>query len=97
LKTNWSAQADRDADEIWTFIAVDNVDAADRVIARFHAAVLALSEQPKMGHRGRIKGTREFAVSGTPYILIYEIGADIIQVRRVIHGARDWPPRRRRA
>jgi addiction module RelE/StbE family toxin len=97
LKTNWSAQAERDADEIWTFIAVDNPDAADRVIARFHSAVLALGEQPKMGRQGRIKGTREFAVSGTPYVLFYEIAAGTIEIRRVIHGARDWPPKRRRA
>lgn len=96
MKTHWSAQADRDADEIWTFIAVDNVDAADRVIARFHSAVLALGEQPKMGRKGRTRGTREFAVSGTPYILIYEIATDIIQIRRIIHGAQDWPPKRRR-
>jgi len=97
LKTNWSVQASRDADEIWNFIAADSPDAADRIIARFHATLLTLSEQPKLGRRGRTGKTREFVVAGTPYLLIYEVTQDAIEVRRVIHGARNWPPRRKRS
>ena len=94
MKTNWSVQAARDADEIWNFIAADNPDAADSTVARFHAALLTLTEQPRLGRRGRTGGTREFVVSGTPYLLVYEVTKDAIEVRRVIHGARDWPRKR---
>jgi toxin ParE1/3/4 len=92
----WSVLAQRDADEIWDFIAADDPDAADRIITRFHEALRSVAEHPKLGRRGRKGSTREFAVSGTPYILFYEVTKTTIEVRRVIHGAREWPPKRKR-
>jgi len=43
-----------------------------------------------------MRGTRELSVAGTPYRIVYEVTKSTIEVRRVIHGARDWPPRRKR-
>jgi plasmid stabilization system protein ParE len=40
-----------DLDEIWDFIAADNPDAADRVIAEIVAAIDALVPFPRQGHR----------------------------------------------
>jgi toxin ParE1/3/4 len=96
LKVNWSAQAGRDADNLWLYIAADNPDAADRVVIRIHEALAMLSEHPKAGRRGRIGKTREFVVAGTPYLVVYDVTPDEIEVRRVIHGAQDWPPKRKR-
>jgi plasmid stabilization system protein ParE len=44
-----------------------------------------------MGHAGRDAGTYERGVSGTPYIIVYEIRKKPIAVLviAVVHGARD--------
>ena len=94
MKINWSALASRDADGIWLYIAMDNPDAADRAIARFHQALTLAAEQPRIGRRSRSGQTREMIVAGTPYIIIYDVTKEAIEVRRVIHGARDWPKKR---
>lgn len=39
-----------DLDEIWEFIAVDNLDAADRVLEEIREAIRALVPFPQMGH-----------------------------------------------
>ena len=39
---------------------------------------------------GRAPGTRE-AVVHPNYILIYEVGADAVEVMRVIHARREYP------
>lgn len=58
-------------------------------------ASLLLEQHPKAGRRSKISGMREFVVSGTPYILVYRIADRTVQILGVIHGARDWPPKRR--
>jgi toxin ParE1/3/4 len=51
-----------------------------------------LLDQPMMGRPGKADGTREFAIARTPYILIYRVNAEVLEVLRVIHGAQQWPP-----
>ena len=44
-------EADRDLDELWDYIAADNVEAADRLIAKLLDAFEKLAAHPGMGHR----------------------------------------------
>ena len=88
----WTAPADYDADWIWTHIASDNIDAADRTIARLQDAASRLTVHPLLGRNGKERGTRELVVSRTPYILIYGVNADRLEILRVLHGKQHWPP-----
>jgi plasmid stabilization system protein ParE len=38
-----------DLDEIWEYIAQDNIDAADRVLADIHTVLRALATSPDIG------------------------------------------------
>ncbi len=51
-----SVDADFDLDEIWEFIAADDIDAADHWIERLFDAFEALGQTPGMGHRTRRSG-----------------------------------------
>lgn len=46
-----STAAEFDLDEIWEYIAADNIDAADRWIEKLFDAFEALGQTPGMGHR----------------------------------------------
>ena len=94
---DWTSTAIADLKAAWDYIAIDNEGAADRTIDRIQAAAEALTQFPKLGRLGTLKGSRELVVAGTPYRIVYEIAGRLIHVRRVIHGARDWPPKRGRA
>ena len=94
---DWTSTAIADLKATWDYIAIDNEAAADRTIDRIQAAAEALTQFPKLGRVGTLKGSRELVVAGTPYRIVYEIAGGLIHVRRIIHGARDWPPKRRRA
>lgn len=39
-----------DLNEIWEYIAEDNIDAADRVLADIHAVLRTLVASPHIGH-----------------------------------------------
>ncbi len=93
---DWTNPALADLGEAGEYIAADHEPAADRMIDRIQAAAESLAEFPKLGRAGKLRGSREFIVSGTPYILVYELAIGVIQIRRVIHGARDWPPSKKK-
>ena len=48
--------------------------------------------KPNLGRSERVKGTREAVLSGTPFVVPYRITADRIEILRVYHAARRWPP-----
>ncbi|TXL69521.1 type II toxin-antitoxin system RelE/ParE family toxin [Vineibacter terrae] len=73
------------------YIAARNPDAAKRIANRIESTVQRLSASPESGRPGRIAGTRELVVSGTPYIVPYRIRASRVEIIRVFHGMRRWP------
>jgi toxin ParE1/3/4 len=89
----WTVDAKSDLDDIWTFIAIDNLDAADRILDRLRTASIQLTMFPKIGRSGRRSKTRELVVSGTNYVLIYRVVRDTVQVLHVRHGNQQWPPK----
>ena len=46
-----------------------------------------------IGRPGRVEGTRELVVAGTPYIVPYRVKAEIVQIITVLHSAQRWPDR----
>lgn len=54
-------------------------------------AVSYLAEHPNIGRAGRLEGTRELVVSGTPFVVVYWVRKGGIQVLRILHHARSWP------
>ena len=86
----FSKQAQRDLDEIWTYVAQDGIDAAENVVAAIERAVRQLSELPGLGHeRLELRGRRYRVWSVFSYLLIYRYGPKTLTVVRIVHGARD--------
>jgi len=74
--------------EIYRYIASDNPTAAARTIDRVERLADLLARVPFAGRRGRVVGTREMVVPGLPYIVIYRVRRDAIEIVSVVHGAR---------
>jgi toxin ParE1/3/4 len=36
-------------------------------------------------------GRRELVLPPLPYIVVYRVTADVVEILRVFHGAQDWP------
>jgi toxin ParE1/3/4 len=84
-----TARAERDLDDIWFYIASDNIRAADALIESIDQRCRLLLEQPMMGRaRSELSpGVRSFPVGR--YVLFYVPSATGIEVVRVLHSARD--------
>ena len=77
--------------EIGDYIAKDNRVAAKRVVQAIRSTVEQLRENPEMGRRGHLEGTREMVIPRLPYYAAYRVTETAIEVFAVIHTARNWP------
>ncbi len=91
MRLTWSALAIADRMAIFDFIEQENPAAAIRSDTKIEASIRQLLQFPESGRTGRVPGTRELVIAGTPYIAAYSVLSDRIRVLRVLHGAQIWP------
>ena len=91
MRIRWTRPALADLEAIGDFIARDNAAAAKRIVVGLVASVDALRDHPNLGRPGRLTGTRELIVSGTPYVVPYRVLGEDVEILAVFHGARHWP------
>jgi plasmid stabilization system protein ParE len=87
-----SVDADFDLDDIWEYIAADNIDAADRWMGKLFDAFEALGQTPGMGHRR--EDLTSYPVLFWPvgtYLVIYRAERLPIEIVAVTQGSRDIP------
>lgn len=90
MKLLWTVAALRHLRDAREYIEIDNPPAATRQIDIIETTVNHLRAFPMMGRAGRRSGTRELPVPSTPYIVIYRVKEEGVQVLAVLHGARNW-------
>ena|SRR5690242_13081619 len=84
--------AKHDLDEIWLYVARDNIDAASRLLEELKDRFRIIASSPEIG-RGRDElklGLRSHPVGN--YVIYYRSLRSHIFILRIVHGARD--PRR---
>ena len=91
LEVAWLRKALLNLDEEATYIAQDNPQAAQQVVARIVYAVDLLKHQPGLGRPGRVPGTRELPVANTRYLIPYRVRGQRIEILRVFHTSRKPP------
>jgi toxin ParE1/3/4 len=88
MKVVYHRGALRDIDSIFDYIAKDDAAAAHRVTRRIREVADRLARSPYLGRPGH-RGARFLSVAGLPYILIYRIRVDLVQIAAVFHTARN--------
>ena len=91
MRVRWLRRALSNLDEEAEYIARDDPDAAVRTVERIATSVERLAIHPALGRAGRVPGTRELVVSGTPYVVPYRVRGATVEILRVFHAARKWP------
>jgi len=93
VRIRWLRTALSNLDAEAEYIARDSPPAAARVVQAVARAVEQLKQHPAMGRPGRVIGTRDLVVPGTPYIIPYRVRGQEVEILRVFHAARKWPKR----
>ena len=87
-----SVGAELDLDEIWEYIALDNIRAADRWVGKLFDAFDVLARNPGMGHKR--EDLTAYPVLFWPvgaYLILYRVQSERVEIVAVTQGARDIP------
>lgn len=93
IRYRLTPKAKEDLRSIWSYIALDNVEAADRVEEAIHDACAFLAKAPLRGHSRRDLTNlpvRFWTVLRYPkYVIVYDPAGKPLTIVRILHGARN--------
>ena len=89
MKLRWTRLALADFEQAHDHIARENPEAARQIAQRILDATEVLVEHPRIGRDGKDEDSREWHVDKTPYLLVYSIKDDVIELWRVWHESQD--------
>ncbi len=91
MKVRWLKVAALNLEQVGSYIAMYNPEAAKRAVQKITQSSERLALFPESGRPGRVAGTRELVVTGLPYILVYRVKPTRVDIHRVFHDAQRWP------
>lgn len=92
MQLRWSPEAADDLQRICERIEIDNPEATTRVARTIYEGCARLKEFPRIGRTSRrMSGWRELVFPSLPYIVVYLVTEEAIEITRIFHGAQDWP------
>ena len=91
MRLRWTTPAAQDLYNIVRRIQQDNPDAAAKIANTLYDGCGNLGNFARRGSKGRIEGTRELVFPRLPYIVVYRIQDQNLEILRIYHGAQDWP------
>lgn len=90
MRVRWTTDAADDLERICDYVARERPEVAGRLAFDVLRAIEGLRAFPNRGRPGRVQGTRELVLTG-PFLAVYEVREEDVQVLRILHGARQWP------
>ena len=92
MNLRWLRGALSNLESIRAFCIIENLESeATRQLLRIKKTIEQLQTFPELGRPGRVEGTRELVINKTPFIAIYRISKDNIEILRVLHTSQSWP------
>jgi len=92
MRIRWTDPATRDLTHICDYILEHDAPAAARRVAlTIYESVSSLARFPHRGRLGRRPDTRELVLPRLPFLAIYRVREDVIEIVRILHGAQKWP------
>jgi toxin ParE1/3/4 len=87
VRISWTSNAHSRLERIHAYYSEIDPRLARRIFRALKASVQRLSQFPTSGRIGEVPHTRELVVPNLPFIIVYRIAKDEIQILRVFHDA----------
>ena len=90
MRIRWTVPAADDLEAIKNYLEDHFPHFAEPTVQTIYRHVLSLKTAPNRGRPGHRSGTRELAVAPLPYVVVYRVKAEAIEILHIYHGAQDW-------
>ncbi len=91
MRIRWTPAAAADLQQISDYLKEHHPRYRQPTMRKLFDGIRALKNRPGIGRPGREKGTRELLFPPMPYVAVYRVKDQSIEVARVCHAAQDRP------
>ena len=91
MKIRYTETALLEIDEIFSFIARGNMQAAAALVDRAAATISRLGDFPQLGQIANEDGVRTFPLGRFPYLVFYTVDQNEVVILHVRHTSRQRP------
>ena len=89
MRIRWTPVAADDLQGISDYLKDHHPQYRQATIRKVYAAIQSLREWPHSGRAGREEGTRELSFPPLPYVAVYRVREQSVEILRIYHGAQD--------
>jgi addiction module RelE/StbE family toxin len=90
MRIRWTVPAADDLESIRNYLQQNYPHLAKPTVRTIYRRVRSLKTSPNRGRIGRRTGTKELALAPLPYVVVYAVKADAVEILHIYHGAQDW-------
>jgi toxin ParE1/3/4 len=90
MRIRWTVPASDDLADIKDYLQQHYPHVAEPTIRTIYYRIQSLKASPYRGRSGRRNGTRELVLAPLPYIVVYPVKTESVEILHVHHGAQDW-------
>ena len=90
MRVRWTVPAADDLQNIKNYLQQNYPSFAEQTVRTIYERIRSLKTLSKRGRPGHRSGTRELAITPLPYVVVYRVKAEAIEILHIYHGAQDW-------
>jgi toxin ParE1/3/4 len=91
MRVRWTPAAAADLQSISDYLSEHHPRYRDPTMRKLYGTIRSLKEWSLRGRPGREEGTREILFPPTPYVAVYRVKEETIEVVRIYHAAQYRP------
>lgn len=92
MRVVWAERARQAWAAQYRFYFARNPDVARRFRAAVMAGARRLGDHSGLGRPGRVVGSRELVIAGTPFLIVYDANPARVEILHIYDGRQDWQP-----
>ena len=89
MRIRWTPAAAADLQQINNYLNEHHPNYRHRTMRKIHDVLRSVKQFPNRGRRGREEGTREILFQPMPYIAVYRLREQSVEVLRIWHTAQN--------
>ena len=91
MQIRWTYAAAEDLEHIKEYLTEHHPQLAQSTVLELYETICSLKTSPRRGRLGREEGTRELVLPPLPFIVVYRVKDEAIEVLHIYHGAQNRP------
>jgi addiction module RelE/StbE family toxin len=90
IRIRWTGPAADDLESVKNYLCKHFPHLAEPTVRTIYRRVRSLRTAPNRGRLGHRDGTRELILAPLPYVVVYSVNKEAVEILHIYHGTQDW-------